>query len=205
MTTVEEGPDLTELQRRGMESAARVFDRLMEQVEDLRVTRPRPARGLDGVDGETGPAPGLHQVRAAAAAAIDGYAELFQRTFELYADLVETSARRDGGTADRPTVELAGPPGACAATTVWAHNSTDAPAADVTLRLTDLTAHDGTVIRAATSTFEPGRLSIEQGQSASSWLSVTIPAEAPEGVYYGHVLATGLPRAHAPIRLVVGR
>jgi hypothetical protein len=207
MTSVEDERDLSGTRQRGVDSAAQVFDRLIEQVEELGRARPRPDRGLDDLDGGTGPAAGIPQVRAAAAAAIDMYAELFQRTFELYADLVESTAGPDGPTpsADRPTVHLAGSPDTCAETTVWAHNTTDAPAGGLTLRLTDLTAHDGTVIRAAASSFAPGRLTIDPGNSASSWLSLAIPADAPEGVYYGYVLATGLPEANAPIRLVVSR
>jgi hypothetical protein len=206
MTSVEDERDLIGIRRRGLDSAAQVFDQLIEQAEDLGRARPRLDRGLDDLNAGTGSTAGIPQVRAAAAAAIDMYAELFQRTFELYADLVENTAGPDGTTpsADRPTVHLAGCPGTCAETTVWAHNTTEAPVG-VALRLTDLTAHDGTVIGAAASSFAPECPTIDPGTSASSWLSLAIPAATPEGVYYGYVLATGLPDANAPIRLVVRR
>jgi hypothetical protein len=207
MTSVEEENRLGDSQRRGVESAAQVFERLMAQIEERGRTSSPLNREPDGAGVRDGSATGLHQIRVAAAAAIDAYADMVQRTFELYADLVEDGARpgRQAVGADGSRVELTGSPGACARTTVWAHNSTDGPAVDVALRLTDLTAHDGTVIAAEAGSFEPVRLTMTTGASVSAWLTVVIPPDTPTGSYYGHVLATGLPDGNAPVRVVVQR
>jgi hypothetical protein len=207
MTSVEEENRLDDLQRRGAASAAQVFERLMAQIEERGRASSPLNREPDGAGAGAGSATGLHQIRVAAAAAIDAYADMLQRTFELYADLAEDGARPAGQAvgADGSRVELAGSPGTCARTTVWAHNSTDGPAVDVTLRLTDLTAHDGTVIAAEAGSFEPVRLTITVGATVSAWLTLAIPPDTPSGRYYGHVLTTGLPEGNAPVRVVVQR
>jgi hypothetical protein len=200
MTTIEENRGHTDRRRAGAESAERVFDRLFEKVEE-----PRPASSPPDGDSDDAEA-NLRGIRAAAATAIDTYADLLQRTFELYADLAESTVRRGGRAAsggEGQPVQLTGAPGDRIETTVWAHNATDAPAVGVALCLTTLTAHDGAVINAAAGCFEPRRTTVEPGASASSWLTVTIPPGTAEGVYFGYVLATGLPEANTPVRVVV--
>lgn len=198
--------DLSDVQRRGVTAAMEVFDRLIAELDGVDGRRPRADAALDGRDG-TGPSD-FPQLRAAVARTVDVYAELFRRTVEVYADVVESVLRSDGPAAPAADargaeIALAGSAGGEAVAVVWIHNSTEAPVDAIALRMTDLTAHDGTRIAAASASFAPERLNVGPGGSRSSSLSVRVPRSAPLGTYVGHVLATGLPGTRLAVCLVV--
>jgi hypothetical protein len=186
--------ELTDLQRQGIEAVSDVFERLFDQTQHAR----------------SGPGTGdpvtTLQIRAAVARTVDAFADLFQRTFDLYADLLADGAASRGATDRTPDgsiIELSAPPGAEAEGCVWIHNSTGGPVRGVTLRMTGLTAHDGAAVAATAGTFAPPELDVPAGASGSSRLSVRIPATASAGIYHGHVLAAGLAGVSLPVRLVV--
>lgn len=196
--------DLSDVQRRGMATAMEVFDRLVEELDGFDGRRPRADAALGERDHRE--PSDFPQLRAAVARTVDVYAELFRRTVELYADVVE-SVLRSNGTAEADgrgaEVALAGSPGTEAVAAVWIHNSTSGAVDSVALRMTDLTAHDGTRIAAAAASFAPERLDVGPSGSRSSSLSVRVPAAATPGTYVGHVLATGLPGTRLAVCLVV--
>jgi hypothetical protein len=201
--------DLSDVQRRGVTTAMEVFDRLIAELDGFD-GRARVDARLDGHDGR-GPDAGpqdLPQLRAAVARTIDVYADLFRRTLELYADVVESVLRSNGSQAPAPDgtgaeIRLAGAAGTEAVAVVWIHNSTTAAVGDVALRMTDLTAHDGARIAASAAAFAPASLHVGPAASRSSSLSVRVPGSAAPGTYVGHVLATGLPGTSLDVRLVV--
>jgi hypothetical protein len=195
--------DLSEVQRRGIATAMDVFDRLIAELDGFDSRRPRVDPRLGGPDGaEPSDFP---QLRAAVARTIDVYADLFRRTIELYADVVESVMRSDGAEADGKGAEvaLAGSRGTKAVAAVWIHNTTTERVDAVALRMTDLTAHDGSRIAASAASFAPERLHVGPGGSRSSSLSVRVPGSAVPGLYVGHVLATGLPWTRLSVCLVV--
>jgi hypothetical protein len=201
---------LSDLQRRGIATATEVFDRLIEEVDGFDGRRLQLDMDLDGPDrGETVAGPtDLPQLRAAVARTIDVYADLFRRTLELYADVVEGALRSNGaGTPEADgsgaEVALAGSPGTEAVAVVWIHNSSTAPVDAIALRMTDLTAHDGARIAASAASFAPPCLDVGPARSRSSSLSVRVPHSAARGTYVGHVLATGLPGTRLGVCLVV--
>jgi hypothetical protein len=198
--------DLSELQRRGIATATEVFERLIEELDGAERRRPMADAGMKDSD-DGGPAD-IPALRAAVARTIDVYADLFRRTLELYADVVESVARATGPASVEPDgkgaqVALAGSPGTEAIGTVWIHNGTAEPVGDIALRMTDLTAHDGASIPASAAAFVPARLDVAASASRSSSLSVQVPDSASDGTYVGHVLATGLPGASLTVSLVV--
>jgi hypothetical protein len=202
--------DLSDVQRRSAATAMEVFDRLIEELDGFDGRRARVDTDLEGLDrGGTPAGPtDIPQLRAAVARTIDVYADLFRRTVELYADVVESVLRSSGpapNAADGTGAEvaLAGSPGTEAAAAVWIHNSTTAPVDAIALRMTDLTAHDGTRIAASAASFSPPRLDVGPATSRSSSLSVRVPRSAAHGTYVGHVLATGLPGTRLAVCLVV--
>jgi hypothetical protein len=200
--------DFTDVRRRGIKTATAVFDRFIEEVDLVYGRRPRLDDGVEGFDDDGSEAAprDIPQLRAAVARTIDLYAELFQRTFEVYADVVENvlrERRARGSGADGSPVALAGAPGGQAHAAVWIHNSTDAPVSGVSLRMTDLTAHDGARLEASLASFSPQWLEVAPAASRSSTLSAAIPPSAAAGTYYGHVLATGLPGVSLPVCVVV--
>jgi hypothetical protein len=195
--------DLSEVQRRGIATAMDVFDRLVAELDGFDSRRPRvdpPLGGPDGAEPSEFP-----QLRAAVARTIDVYADLLRRTIELYADVVESVMRSGGPEADGTGAEvtLAGSPGTEAVAAVWIHNTTPVPVDAVSLRMTDLTAHDGSRIASSAASFTPELLQVGPGASRSSSLSVRVPDSAAPGLYVGHVLATGLPGTRLSVCLMV--
>jgi hypothetical protein len=197
-------PTLTDVQRLGMDMASRVMEGF---VDRLRWERRPPPDASDGhpVDGHE---PGFAQLRGNVARALDLYSDLVRRSFESYADLVEQRWRTDGvhlgGTSDGRTelLTLRGVVGDTrAAGTVWLHNTTEQPAA-ITLRLTDLTAHDGTVVAAVVGAFEPAAVRLCAGASVPVQLAIAL-ANVAATVYRGYVLADGLPDTALPVELTV--
>jgi hypothetical protein len=197
---------LTEAQLREIAAAAEVFDRLAEEIAGA-TNGSAPHGAADGAIASDDPI-GQQQLRAAAARTIDMFAGLFQQTFETYVDLAQSLvAPRGAGVGmsagAATSLALGGWAGANAGATVWIHNTTAGHAAEVVLRLTDLTAHNGARIDAALARFVPAMLAVSSGASAASMLSLAIPPCAEPGIYYGHVLADGLPPAGLQVRLVV--
>ena len=92
--------DLSELQRRGVATATEVFERLIEELDGVERRRLKADAGFKDSD-DGGPAD-LPALRAAVARTIDVYADLFRRTLELYADVVESIARSNGPAAPEP-------------------------------------------------------------------------------------------------------
>ena len=208
MTPPQDDP-FADLQLRGIAAASAVFDQLAAELGGTSAagTEPGPAPAGDtfGADDPVG----RQQLRAAAARTIDLFAGLLQQTFESYVELVQEivqpSAGPGGSTSAPPRsdLELIGPPGGNAVATIWIHNATDRRAADVVLRLTDLTDHACARIDASLARFLPSGLSVDARASAPSMLSLAIPPRTEPGVYFGHVLAAGLPAAALAVRLVV--
>jgi hypothetical protein len=192
----------------GVAAAAELFDRLIAEVTaretpTLRVDDVLARLGADAAGSE-----GMSQMRAVVARAIDLYADLFRETFALYADTVELALRGGGatllgaGAAGAPVALTAGP-GREAIAPVWVHNSTETALTGVALRVTDLAAHDGATVAGTSATFSPAVIDVPAGASSSATLAVAVPDAAASGAYHGHVLATGLPAASVPVRLIV--
>lgn len=195
---------LSDLQLRSIAAASDVCDRLTAELTGAPAPYEAPRASANGASDPVG----QQQLRAAAARTIDLFAGLFQQAFETYVELAQSLVQPPlsgvavsaGACAD---LALASPAGGNAAATIWIHNATDRCAENIVLRLTDLHDHSGARIDASLARFVPGALHVEGGASASSMLSLAIPARAAPGLYFGHVLAAGLPAAGLPVRMVV--
>jgi hypothetical protein len=193
--------ELTAVQRRAIEAASELFDRIIGEVAGRATPRLR-VPPVDGLDADAR-AP-LSELRATVARAIDLYADLFRETFELYADVVELGVLDRGPvSANGSPVALTGAPGDEAAAQVWIHNTTDSPLEAIALRVTDLAAHDGATVHGGLAAFAPARLDVAAGASASTMLALEVPERTAAGAYHGLVLASGLPAASVPVLLVV--
>lgn len=188
--------ELSQLQARGIASAAEVFDRLAAEIG-----------GPADPAGPPGPDPvGEQQLRAAGARLIDLFAGLFQDGVEAYLELAQSIVQaRPGAGADGadPGLMLRGAPGARAATTVWIHSAPDQPLAELVPRVGALQQASGEVVDGERAQFVPAALVVGDGASASAILTLTIPPGAAAGVYFGHVLVAGRPPAAIGLRLVV--
>jgi len=193
-------PLLSDLQRLGFDTASQVVKGYLDLLG--RERPPRPAEPVNGQE------PSFAQLRVNVARALDLYGELIRRSFEGYADMMERGLRvaglrlgAEGSDGDAPLTLHADRPGVLAVGTVWIHNTTAEPAS-VELRLTDLTAHDGTVVQSGSGTFVPQGVTATPGNPASARLEILLGGVAP-GVYHGHVMARGLPDEALPVRLVI--
>lgn len=188
---------LADAPRVGLEAAAAVLDRI------LALGRPRapgaPLIPWDSTTTDHAPPPDrttqLRQARADAERVLDAYGDWARQLL----DGVFGLAAAEGG-AELLALGPATASGAVEAE-LWLH----APAGRLTgpapLRLTDLTAHTGTVICGQAATFEPAALA--PGSSPSTRIRVTVPPGTAPGAYYGHILATGLPEVALAVRLEV--
>jgi hypothetical protein len=196
-------PTLTGVQRLGVDTASQVIEGFIDLLAVDKATEvghpPGPATGRE---------PSFAQLRGNVARALDLYTELVRRSFESYADLMEQGLRvtgvrlqaTDDGAAEVLTLQRTAD-GTRVSGTVWIHNTTD-QAASADLRLTDLTAHDGTVVPSGAGRFEPTAVTAAPGASVSARLEIMLDGVAP-GIYQGHVMACGLPEAALPVRLLL--
>jgi hypothetical protein len=149
---------------------------------------------------------GAHQLRlrSSLARSADRYADLLQRVVSGFADEISETVVGAAANNNAPTdVTLSGRPGATAGAFVWIHNTQAELLPEFRLRLTDLTHADGHRLNPVRREINPAVFGASALERRSAWVSVTVPADARAGIYYGHVLAEGLAEAAVSVRLVV--
>jgi hypothetical protein len=185
-----------EVQRQAMDSAGRVISQFLDLANSAGATTPPPTGDFQ-------------RMRADMGRAVDLYVDLFQRTFETYADLTE-SAFRQQGQAQGPSLKpeddagplaLAAHAGGTVEAKVWLHNLTDQRTSPAPVTATVLTAHGG-------ARTEPERISLDPpvlppvppDGSTAAVVRVDVPGDQAPGVYFGHLLT---PDAALPLQLTV--
>lgn len=88
-------------------------------------------------------------------------------------------------------------------TEVWLHNTGADDCGEVALRCSDLLAHDGRTIPAASVRFEPDRVPMPARSSRGLGVHVTVAETDPPGRYRGTLLASGHPDLWLPVLLTV--
>ncbi len=179
------------VQRRAVEQATSILGRLL-RVFDERHDDDDPL----ATPHETEPDPSFTQLRAAVGRTVDLYVELFQRTFESYVEMMELALRRRGvsvtGSTDPRAVDLVLEPVDDASNVhgkLFVHNFSGAASGAVTIRVSDLTAYDGSTIAASSVDVEPPRLDkMADGTTAQFDIRIDV-AGAPPGTYHGHAFA----------------
>jgi hypothetical protein len=193
-----------EVQRQAMDSAGRVISQFLDLANSTTASPPGGA--------PPGPGPGnFQQLRADMGRAVDLYVDLFQRTFETYADLTESTLRQqERGKRQGPTLRsedetsslaLTAPAGGTAEAKVWLHNLTDQPTVPAAVTATVLTAHGGARIEADRITVDPpGLPAVPPDGSTAAVIRVVLADDQQPGLYYGHLLT---PAAALPLHLTV--
>jgi hypothetical protein len=183
----------------GLEMAAAVVERVLAVSRgegELRV----PVFGPDG-----GPAPdrNFRRLRVDAERLIDMYAEWMRTVVLGVIDLVEQRGVQDGNRHDEL---LLGPVAQChqASAKAWLH-LLDGPAAGIaTLRATDLTCHDGSIVASSCISFEPPVFDTAALRTSQEvCVGVHVPPGTAPGVYHGHVLLGGLAEVWLGLRVEV--
>jgi hypothetical protein len=197
---------VSEVQRQAIDNAGRIIGRLLDVMDGARTDR--DALEVPPGDGEDRQEPGFQQIRANVARAIDLYMDLFQRTFEAYADLTEAALRRrdvtigGDGVGASPPAPLAlriGEDGV-AEGEVWLHNATGAPVGPDRVSTTPLWSHAGDVVPAADVLIDPPVLpALAPGDSARATVRIDTSC-VPAGRYHGHLLT---PQAALAVDLTV--
>ena len=178
---------------RAVAAADLVFDSIMQSVDPDHTT-------------QLGAPTGAHQLRlrSSLARSADRYADLLQRVVSGFADEIsETVVGAAANNNAQTDVTLSGRPGATAGAFVWIHNTQAELLPEFRLRLTDLTHADGHRLSPIRREINPAVFAASALERRSAWVSVTVPADARAGIYYGHVLAEGLADAAVSVRLVV--
>jgi len=186
-------PDHRGSAARAVAAADLVFDTIMQGVDPDHTTEvgaPTGARHL--------------RLRSSLARSADRYADLFQRVVSSFADEIsETVVGAAANNNAQTDVTLSGRPGTTAGAFVWIHNAQAELLPEFRLRLTDLTHADGHRLSPIRREINPAVFAASALERRSAWVSVTVPADARAGIYYGHVLAEGLAEAAVSVRLVV--
>jgi hypothetical protein len=196
---------VTDVQRQAIDNAGRIIGRLLEAMD--AAPSDRDAFDVPHDDGDDGPEPGFHQIRANVARAIDLYMDLFQRTFEAYADLTEAALRRrdvtigDGaGASSAAPLSLSVREDGVAEGEVWLHNATSAAVGPEQVNPTPLWSPAGDVVPAEDVQIDPHLLPpLPPGKSARATIRVDT-SRVPAGRYHGHLLT---PRAALAVDLTV--
>jgi hypothetical protein len=192
---------ISSVQHHAVEQATAIFGRLLRAFDQRRVDDP-----LETMD-DSEPNASFAQLRAAVGRTMDLYVELFQRTFESYLEMIETTMRRRGvsvtGSTEAGAAELVldrVDDGASVHGTLFVHNFSGAAAGPVTVRLSDLCAHDGAKIAGSDVDVEPPSLeTVADGTTAQFDIGIDIALARP-GTYHGHAFAG---EGVLPVRVVV--
>jgi hypothetical protein len=197
--------------RPAVQSADAAFVRLMRDIAALDQPRsPAPdsaAERLADILSDLGAAQTASApVRPAAARSFDLLSQLITDAMATVADFVDSGLRGAEKDADRlcdALVTLSGSPGSRTGTSIWIHQDRDAAVDLSTLRLTDLTAHDGSRLAGTAGTFCANTTAPSGKRSTATWLDVTIPDDLPTGTYHGHILAAASPETAINVRMRV--
>lgn len=185
---------LTDLQMQGIRAASQVAERFTRLLDG---DFPNPWAPTAAAGNGEAPVDGavVGEVRANMARLADLYADIFQRMFDSYADLLERQARRgpqlDAGATI--AVQLNGAPGDQITGDIWLHDYRE-ELGPVTLRPTSLTHADGTSIPSSAISVSPSVITEPDPTGTSRIrMAVATDANASLGKYHGFVLAEELP------------
>jgi hypothetical protein len=209
---------MTDAQRRGLETAATVVERMLElSRQGARAPFPfhLPAEPVDGSNGDGGNGDGateardrgreVRRLRADAERMLELLGESMSVLFDVAADAADGGVDGQDGAAGRLSL---GPvePGAAVTGQAWLHVLDGPPGSPARLGATAFTAHDGAAIEARAASFEPPLLDTFALRSSQEVLvTVEVPEATAPGVYHGHILAAGLPEVGLAVRVEVAR
>lgn len=196
---------ITDLQVQGIRAASQMAERFTRILEGSEASPawPPPASTPGAADG----APETElvgEMRANVGRLMDLYGQLFERTFEAYVDLVgrrRGESRIDAGATDDVQVEAAA--GSVAAGDLWLHNHLDEPVPPMSLRVSSMTAGDGSTVDAAQVSLEPSTVTLGPRETARVSVEVKVPEDATPGVYRGFVLIQDQPDQAQTLTLTV--
>jgi hypothetical protein len=169
----------TRQRRDAVETADRVFDALLDDVEATKGRR---------------------------TAALHPWGSMLFRPADISRASVDRAARPGDGSPVQglAPVTLTGRSGASLTTSMWVHNLGAVDVSALALELTALTTDDGDEVAASRGTLVPDRVDVGAKSSTEVRITLRVPDDAVPGFYLGHVRGEGLPGTSAlPVGLVV--
>jgi hypothetical protein len=194
---------LMEAQRRGLQAAGDLVDRLVLAVDGRRgdaATDERPPNG-------SAPAAGAARATGLADDLLRLWIDVVQRGLDTFAAAGTAATGAAPPGAATLALDGSGPAGVVQLTAgtgraeVWVHNGGEAAHDDIDLHCGDLRSPDGTVLPAGAVTFDPPRLTL--GPRSSRGVLVTAHCAAPPGRYRGLVQSRAAPGCWIPLEVVV--
>jgi hypothetical protein len=191
---------LNAIQARGFRAATDVIERLLNFVDtDGDVTSTHSPSG----DEQDDPEPTTSPVEQAVTA--------WQSVLGQLVETLRGGAPRPDGTVkldlrqqnSRELVYLEAAPGARGSTEVWLHNGGPGDLGDVSLRCSDLLAHDGGLLPADAVRVDPPTVSMPDRCSRGVTIGIDVPGNVEPGRYRGTLLADGHPDVWMPVEVNV--
>lgn len=191
---------LSSVQARGFRAATEVVNRFVKLAENR-------TEGADSANADR-PAEGA---RADADQVLLAWQKMFGRVVQSLTPTQQSNEGNDGNEAlmDLRNASAAGQvvlesdrPGAVS-TEVWLHNGGPVDMGKVALRCSDLLAHDGAAIGAASVRFEPDAVPMYARSSRGVTVEVDVSEDVRPGRYRGTLLAEGHEDVWLPVLLVV--
>lgn len=191
---------LNAIQARGFRAATEVIERLVNIVErDGEATAepcPPTAEHNNG-------APTSTSVEQAVTAWQSILAQLLE-SLRGAGSLPDGTVKLDLRQADsRQLVHVAASANATGSAEVWLHNGGPGDLGDVSLRCSDLLAHDGALLPADAIRVDPLTVSMPDRCSRGVTIEIDVPGSVKPGRYRGTLLADGYPDVWMPVELSV--
>jgi hypothetical protein len=189
---------LAEIQRRSLEAAAAIVDRLVSSV--------------DGRAGDEGPEPAAPDTATEPAATtealIDGWSQLWRDSVTGLAAVVSDPASPAAGGLqvdgpERPAaLRVEVDPHGVGELDVWVHNPTERGLAGLRVHCSRPRAHDGTELEESCLGADPAEFELPARSSRGIRLTVKAPL-APAGTFRAILLVEGLPEQWLPIEICI--
>ena len=179
-----------DVQRFGLLSAVTVVDRYLEVVDRAM------AQGRPTISPVLSDERDVGRLAESAARMSEAWLRLLDATAALIPaaappgrDILVLPAARAGGTSEA---------------SLWVHNPTDSPVADVGLHVTSLVAANGLGLPARAVSFTPSGLTlVEPGTSREVRVRVEVPPDQSAGQYHALLLSSAAPYEPVALSLVV--
>lgn len=182
---------LSAIQAEGFRAASQIVDRFVRLARPDGDGAPAPDFSADASPGS----PDLEQLTRAWWSMAGQFLLGGGRPHEAELDLAGTDGRQ--GVALQSSV-----PGR-AETVVWLHNRTDKDFGSISLRCSDLLAHDGSVIESRELALEPDTVAMPPRCSRGIVMALEVPQAAKPGVYRGTLLVDADENLWLPVALTL--
>jgi hypothetical protein len=191
---------LNAIQARGFRAATDVIERLVNFVDSDGDTASEPSPSNDEQD-DSGPTTSpVEQAVTAWQSVLGQLVDSLRGGGSLLNGTVKLDLRQANSGQ---LVHLAASADTTGSAEVWLHNGGPGDLGDVSLRCSDLLAHDGALLPADAIRVDPATVSMPDRCSRGVTIEIDVPGSIKPGRYRGTLLADGHPDVWMPVELSV--